>query len=231
MKIAALQTTIAWEDPRANFDHLRPLLQAAAAAGAALVVLPEMYACGFSMNTAAIAEDIDGPSVSFLREQAAALKLWLCASVPVRVPLEDGGADRPSNLFLLAGPGGELHRYAKRHPFTFADEHLHYRAGDATTTVALGGLRISPFVCYDLRFADDFWRLAHDTDLYIVVANWPERRREHWKTLLRARAIENQAYVLGVNRVGTDGNGLDYAGDSALIDPLGEMLTVASGDP
>jgi predicted amidohydrolase len=127
------------------------------------------------------------------------------------------------NRFLLVGPDGTRHHYDKLHPFTFADEHQHYRAGDEAVTVDIGGLRISLFVCYDLRFANAFWERATGTDVYLVVANWPESRRNHWRTLLRARAIENQAYVVGVNRVG-EAAGLTYAGDSVILDPSGEVL-------
>ena len=112
-------------------------------------------------------------------------------------------------------------------PFTFAGEHENYRAGNQPVTIEILGIRTSLFICYDLRFADVFWELAPDTDLYLVVANWPSTRSEHWKSLLRSRAIENQAYVVGVNRVG-EGDGLSYQGDSAIIDPLGEVLQEAS---
>lgn len=228
MRVAALQTNIVWEDPASNFERLRPRLRAAQAAGARLVVLPEMFACGFSMDTDAIAEAHDGPSVAFLREQARELGLWVCGSVPERAPVGRGDA-RPANTLVIAGPDDELHRYRKRHPFTFAGEHRHYRGGEALSTITLEGMRVSSFICYDLRFADDFWRLAETTDVYLVVANWPARRREHWRTLLRARAIENQAWVVAVNRVG-EGGGVDYAGDSAIIDPWGETVVSASRD-
>jgi predicted amidohydrolase len=128
---------------------------------------------------------------------------------------------------VLAGPHGELHRYAKIHPFSYSGEHEKYAAGSDFLSVDVEGLRVSVFVCYDLRFADEFWALAKDTDLYVVVANWPEPRREHWRLLLRARAIENQAYVLGVNRVGIVDQ-LPHTGDSAIIDPLGRTLAEAS---
>lgn len=226
MKVAALQTEIVWESPEANFARLAPQIAAAAQTGARLIVLPEMYACGFSMNTAVIAEPPEGPSVAFLRAQAREHGVWLCGSVPERASAD---AEQPANTLVFAGPSGELHRYRKRHPFSFANEHLHYQAGDATLTFALEGVRTSAFVCYDLRFADDFWALAEQTDLYVVVANWPERRREHWKTLLRARAIENQAWVIGLNRVG-EGGGIVYSGDSMIIDPWGEIVVAASRD-
>jgi predicted amidohydrolase len=224
MRVAAIQSDIVWEDPRANFERLRPWVAAAAAAGARLVALPEMFACGFSMKTERVREPVGGPSASFLEEQARASGLWVCGSIPELPP----GAERPFNTLVLAGPRGQLHRYRKLHPFSFAREHEHYQAGTEHVTVDVEGLRCSLFVCYDLRFADEFWVRARDTDAYIVVANWPERRRHHWTTLLAARAIENQAYVIGVNRVGR-GSDLDYSGDSRIIDPWGETLAAAAG--
>lgn len=225
MRVAAIQSDIAWEDPAANFARLRPWVAAAAAAGARLVVLPEMFACGFSMATGRVREAEDGPSARFLAEQARLHDLWICGSIP-EAP---AGAARPFNTLVLASPGGQLlHRYRKIHPFSFAGEHEHYGAGERHVTVDIEGLRCTLFVCYDLRFADEFWGRAVDTDAYIVVANWPERRRRHWTTLLQARAIENQAYVVGVNRVG-HGSGVDYSGDSRIIDPWGEILAAGAG--
>jgi predicted amidohydrolase len=131
----------------------------------------------------------------------------------------------------VAQPSGEVQRYAKIHPFSYAGEDKHYAAGTQFLTVDVvangESLRVSPFVCYDLRFADEFWARAELTDIYVVPANWPEPRREHWRTLLRARAIENQAYVVGVNRVGTVQND-HYVGDSAIVDPAGLVLVEAS---
>lgn len=222
MKIAAIQSDIAWEDPATNFERLRPRVAEAAAAGARLVVLPEMFACGFSMTTARISEPPGGASTRFLVGQAEQHRLWICGSLPEQEP----GAGRPRNTMVLAGPEGQLVRYHKIHPFTFAREHEHYEAGTQRVTVTIEGLRCSLFVCYDLRFADEFWALAEGTDAYLVVANWPERRRVHWMALLQARAIENQAYVVGVNRVG-EGNGLTYVGDSRVVDPWGEVVAEA----
>ena len=224
MKVAGLQTSIVWEQPDENHARLRPWLDAACAAGARLVVLPEMFACGFSMNTAQIAQPEDGPSTQFVIEEAKARSVWIGGSVPAKRE----GATRPANTFVLAGPDGQLHRYRKIHAFSFANEDEHYDAGDAFVTVEIDGLRVTLFVCYDLRFADEFWATAADTDAYLVVANWPERRRHHWTTLLRARAIENQAYVVGINRVG-EGGGIDYSGDSRIIDPWGEILAGGAG--
>ena len=232
MRIALLQTDIVWEDPEANYARLEPWLRAAVEAGAHLVVLPEMYACGFSMNTRIVQEPWDGPSVRFLRDRAAEYGVWIAGSVPELPEDPPSRKARPFNTLVLAGPGGETHRYRKIHPFTHAGEDRHYDAGTETVTVEIPCgdelFRTTLFVCYDLRFADLFWDVAEETDLYVVVANWPSARRRHWQTLLAARAIENQAFVAGVNRVGT-GDGLDYDGDSAVLDPMGELLATAAG--
>lgn len=225
MKVAVVQHDIAWEDPEATFKRLEDPIAHAASAGARLVVLSEMFGPGFSMDTARIAEPFDGPSAQFLRRSAAAHQVWVCGSVPEHV--ESSADGKPSNTLVLAGPDGSVHRYRKIHPFSYAGEHERYDAGGDFLTVNIDGVRTSFFVCYDLRFADEFWALAHDTDLYVVVANWPEVRRLHWQTLLHARAIENQAYVVGCNRVG-EGGGLAYCGDSRVIDPLGEVVASAA---
>jgi len=239
MRLAALQTDIVWEDPEANFARLEPWLRAAVEAGAHLVALPEMFACGFSMNAKAVQEPPDGPTVRYLRDRASEYGVWIAGSLP-ELPAEDEDAGtpprrrRPYNTLVLAGPDGELHRYRKIRPFSYAGEDKHYGAGTETVTVELpagaGGelLRTTLFICYDLRFADLFWDIAPETDLYLVVANWPVTRRHHWTGLLAARAIENQAYVVGVNRVG-EGGGLTYAGDSRIVDPMGEVLAAAAG--
>jgi predicted amidohydrolase len=221
MKIAAIQHDIVWEDAAATHAHVKGLLDDAVAAGAELLVLPEMFATGFSMRPDRIAEDEGGPTEHFLRTQARDTGTSLLASVAQRGP--DG---RYRNNAILARPDGRIERYAKIHPFSYAGEHEQYAAGSSFLTTDICGVRTSVFVCYDLRFADEFWQLAADTDLYVVVANWPTPRHEHWRLLLRARAVENQAYMLGVNRVGVAGRGRDlaHAGGSALIDPLGNVL-------
>jgi predicted amidohydrolase len=224
MKVAAVQHDIVWEDPPANFARLAPLIEGAAAESARLVVLTEMYATGFSMDTERVAEPFDGPSARFLQEQARAHGVWVCGSVPER----QDGHTKPSNCLVLAGPDATVHRYCKIHPFSYSGEHERYDAGNRLVTVIVEGVRVSLFVCYDLRFADEFWALARDTDCYVVPANWPEQRRDHWRTLLRARAIENLAYVVGVNRVGRGGR-IEYVGDSAVIDPFGEELADGEG--
>tara|TARA_Y100001001_G_scaffold6775_1_gene6609 strand:+ start:4418 stop:5182 length:765 start_codon:yes stop_codon:yes gene_type:complete len=219
MRIAALQHDIHWEDAAATCAHLVPMIATAAADGADLIVLTEMFGPGFSLAADRISEPPGGPTEQFLADRAATHGVWIGGSIPTR----DRHDAHPVNRFLLVGPDGTRHHYDKLHPFTFADEHQHYRAGDEAVTVDIGGLRISLFVCYDLRFANAFWERATGTDVYLVVANWPESRRNHWRTLLRARAIENQAYVVGVNRVG-EAAGLTYVGDSVILDPSGEVL-------
>ena len=221
MKISLLQTNIAWEDVPENHRRAATMLGEAASGGARLAFLPEMFNTGFSMDSRRIAQPPGGPSESFLRDQAKALNLWILASIP------ESGEPAPRNMALLVSPAGAVTRYAKIHPFSYAGEHEHYAAGERVVTADVEGLRVTPFVCYDLRFPEPFRLAAADTDLFAVVANWPDERREHWRTLLRARAIENQAYVAGVNRVG-DGGRLHYAGDSAVLSPLGETLAEGS---
>jgi predicted amidohydrolase len=223
MKVAAIQHDIVWEDPDATTAHVAPMIAKAAGEGAALIVLTEMFATGFSMRPERVAEDEGGPIEQFLLAQAHEHGVHVAASIAQR---DAGGSYR--NNCVLAGPQGVVARYPKIHPFSYAREHEYYAAGDRHVVADVGGLRIALFVCYDLRFADEFWVLAPEVDLYVVPANWPSARREHWRTLLRARAIENQAYVVGVNRVGTTGK-LGYVGDSALVDPLGRVL--AEGGP
>lgn len=227
MKIAAIQHDIVWCDRRANFERLAPRVAAAADDGARLVLLSETFSTGFAIESADFAEPEDGPSAEFLRSTAARHGIWLAGSCPEIPSVGPTGSSlddrRPANTLVLADPSGDVHRYRKIHPFTYGGEDRHVRPGTDLVTVHVDDLRVSLFVCYDLRFSDEFWQLALDTDVYLVPANWPASRRDHWMTLLRARAIENQAYVIGCNRVG-EGGGLVYSGDSLVIDPFGEIL-------
>ena len=232
MRIAAVQHDIVWEDREANFERLAPQVARAVGAGAELILLTETFSTGFSM-TPGIGEPEGGPSASFLAGQAAEHGVWVGGSCP-EIAADAGGEggddrDLPYNSFVLAGPDGTTHRYRKINPFTHGGERERFRAGEDPVTVEIGGLRITPFICYDLRFADVFWRAAPETDVYLVPANWPAPRRAHWQTLLAARAIENQAYVVGCNRVGTAGDGLEHAGDSRIVNPMGELLATAAG--
>ena len=228
LRFAAVQHDIVWNDRDANFERLEPLIGRAAAAGADVVLLTETFSVGFGFDQPGFATEPEGgPSSQFLIAAAREHGVWVggsCPEVRSDAPPDDR---RPSNCFVLAGPDGTQHRYRKIHPFSFADEDRFVRPGTELVTVDVAGVKVSMFVCYDLRFADEFWALAEQTDVYLVPANWPEARREHWRALLRARAIENQAYVVGVNRVGS-GGGIDYSGDTCVIDPLGELLGTAS---
>jgi len=219
MKVAAIQHDIVWEDASATHAHVTPLIAEAAGAGAQLIVLAEMFATGFSMHPEKIAENEGGLSEQFLRNNAREHGVHLIASVAQRGP---DGAYR--NNAIVASPDGSVQRYAKIHPFSYAGEDEKYAAGRDFLTVEIEDVRTTVFVCYDLRFADEFWVRALETDLYVVVANWPAPRVAHWSALLTARAIENQAYVLGVNRVG-EADGSRYVGASALIDPMGHQMT------
>jgi predicted amidohydrolase len=224
MKVAAVQHDIVWEDGRATLARLTPQVELAAATGARLVSLTEMFATGFSMRTHLTAERIDGPTVTWMGERAAEHGIWIAGSVPI----EDPAGGLPTNALLVVGPDGTRHRYDKRHPFSYAGEHERFAAGDQPLAVSIDGVRWGLTVCYDLRFANAYWDHGPEVDAFLVVANWPRARRHHWTALLQARAIENQAYVVGVNRVGTGGD-LDYVGDSRIIDPMGEVLAAAAG--
>jgi predicted amidohydrolase len=223
MRVALVQMDLAWEDVAENHRRARRHLEAAKAKGARLALLPEMFCTGFSMESDRIAQPPGGPSEAFLRDTARELAMWILASIP------EAGQPRPRNMAILAAPDGSATRYAKIHPFTYGGEDRVYTGGDRIVTVDVEGLRVTPFVCYDLRFPEPFRLAAEDTDLFAVVANWPAARREAWRTLLRARAMENLCYVAGVNRAG-EGGGLRYTGDSALISPWGEVLVEGSDE-
>jgi predicted amidohydrolase len=221
LRVTLVQTELAWQDPAANRHrlaaHFRGLV-----GHTDLVVLPEMFSTGFSMAAAELAEDMDGPTVDWMREEAAALGCVIAGSLIVR----DGG--RCYNRLVWARPDGSLEHYDKRHLFRLAGEQEHYAAGTRRLVVALKGWRVCPMICYDLRFP--VWsRSRGDYDVLLYVANWPQRRALAWSTLLRARAIENQSYVVGVNRIGKDGNGTTYAGDSVAVDFLGQPLSSEGG--
>jgi predicted amidohydrolase len=219
-----VQHDICWEDRAATLAHLEAPVAAAVAGGARLVVLTEMFAVGFTLHTERVGEPPDGPTTQWLADEGRRHGIWICGSIPVQPP----GADRPVNRLVLAGPEGQQISYDKIHPFRYAGEDARFASGDAAVSTEIDGVRTHLSICYDLRFADQYWAAAPTTDLYVVVANWPASRRHHWRSLLVARAIENQAYVVGVNRVGAGGKET-YIGDSCIIDPLGEVLAQAAG--
>jgi len=220
MKIAGIQMDIAWENPQENFRSARRLAEEAVEDGARMVVLPEMFATGFSMNAERISGHVK-KTREFLSRLATELGVFVLAGYA------EPADPKPANACSLFDPAGtELLHYRKIHPFSLAGEDEHFLAGESVATAEVEGIRVTPFICYDLRFPEPFRAVAADTDLFCVLANWPTPRRKHWSRLLEARAIENQAYLLGVNRMGV-GDGLDYTGDSALLDPMGQEMAAA----
>ena len=216
LDIALVQTTLVWHDCKANHAHFEELLDQAR--GADLVILPEMFTTGFSMDSETLAEPEHGVTAKWLINQAKRINAVVTGSVIIRAA---DGSHR--NRLLWARPDGELLHYDKRHLFRMAGEHEHYSPGDRQVQFELKGWRIRPLICYDLRFP--VWsRGSQDTDLLLYTANWPGARRQHWNRLLPARAIENLCYVAAVNRIGTDGKGFAYTGDSQVLDFQGESL-------
>jgi predicted amidohydrolase len=216
LRVTMIQTELAWQDPATNRRELAAHFRGLAG-HTDLIVLPEMFTTGFSMDAAALAESMDGPTIGWLREESAAVGCAITGSLIVA----EGG--QHYNRLVWATPDGGFAYYDKRHLFRMAREHEHYASGNRRLTVELKGWRICPLVCYDLRFP--VWsRNRGDYDVLLYVANWPSRRRTAWSALLRARAIENVCYVVGVNRVGKDGNGASYTGDSVALDFLGNVL-------
>jgi omega-amidase len=220
MNVIGCQWDLAWEDKQENFRRLRTLLAQASIAPRSLIVLPEMFATGFSMNVEGIAEEAHGPTVDFLAGLAREFGSFIIGGRVTRAA--DG---RGLNEAIVLSPEGRvIERYHKLHPFSYGGESQHYAPGGALTLFEWGGLKVAVFICYDLRFPEAF-RLAVQAgaQALVVIANWPAAREQHWTTLLQARAIENQAYVVGVNRVGSDPR-LSYSGRSLIIDPRGRMM-------
>jgi omega-amidase len=222
LRVSLVQGATRWHDPVGNREYYGSLI-APLAGHTDLVVLPETFTSGFSNEAIHNAETMDGPSVAWLREKAKELDAAITGSVQLRA------SEGVFNRLLFVTPDGEVRHYDKRHLFRYADEHKRYASGRDKLIVEWKGWRICPLVCYDLRFPV-FSRNGHDPqrgfdyDLVLFVANWPAARAHAWRTLLRARAIENLSYCLGVNRVGTDGNQLLYSGDSGVLDYLGQAM-------
>jgi len=228
LRVTLVQADTVWHAPEANRDRLAAAI--AATAPSDVIVLPETFTSGFSNDALTRAEEMDGPTVAWMRAQAAARDAALTGSVQIR----DGAAvyNRP----LWVTPDGAVRHYDKRHLFRMSGEHERYAAGQDRLVVTWRGWRLLPLVCYDLRFPvfsrnrvvagprADATKSALEYDVVLYVANWPSARQTAWRTLLRARAIENLAYAVGVNRTGVDGNGLTFAGGSAACDFLGETL-------
>ena len=223
MIVTAVQLDIVWEDKPATFARVRRLLEASRPEAGALVVLPEMFSTGFSMNVAGIHEGAERPAEGFLKSLAREFEVCALGGV-----VNVGPDGRGLNQALAFAPDGtELVRYDKIHPFTLGEEGKHYSAGESVRLFEWERMSVAPFVCYDLRFPELFRAAARRrAQLMVVIANWPLPREAHWVTLLQARAIENQAYVVGVNRCGKDPKHA-YFGRSLVVDPQGNILVDA----
>jgi len=223
LNISLVQGDTRWHDPAGNREHYGAMIEPLHGRSD-LIVLPETFTSGFSNDAIEQAETMEGPTVSWLREQSKTLDAAITGSVQLRV------GNEVFNRLLFVTPDGKVRHYDKRHLFRYADEHKRYAAGSERLIVKWRGWKICPLVCYDLRFPV-FSRNRHDPqkgfdyDLLLYVANWPSPRAYAWSTLLRARAIENLSYCAGVNRVGVDGNGHEYIGGSAVLDFLGRPLS------
>lgn len=217
LTVSIIQAELHWHDAARNRELFTAAIKSIDGP-VDLIVLPEMFTSGFTMDAAANAETMDGQSIAWMRDMAVTAKAAVCGSLIIEA---DGGF---YNRFVYMPPEGELRSYDKRHLFRLAGEQRHYSPGSETITFELNGFRICPMICNDLRFP--VWsRNRGAYDVLIYVANWPDRRHFAWDTLLRARAIENLSFVVGVNRTGVDGNGLAYLGRSCIIDYLGAELT------
>lgn len=223
-----IQTSLHWEDKQANLQMLEEKITSITEK-TQVIVLPEMFSTGFSMKPEVLAEPMSGETVTWMKRVAAEKKVILTGSLII----EEDGAYYNRSIWML--PTGQYGYYDKRHRFAFAGEDKHYTAGTERFIASANGFKINLLVCYDLRFPvwarqqfDDEKNFEYDVLIY--VANWPERRNTAWKTLLQARAIENQCYVIGVNRVGNDGNEIYHSGDSMVVSPLGEVLYHKAND-
>ena len=221
LTISTIQTNLLWEEKQANLRLLEEKINTLQEK-TEIVVLPEMFSTGFSMNAEQLAETMDGETINWMKRISSEHRIILTGSIMIS---ED---DKYFNRLIWMLPNGEYGYYDKRHLFAFGEEDQHYSAGNKRLIASVKGWKINLLICYDLRFP--VWARqqtkedGQEFDVLIYVANWPERRSHAWKTLLCARAIENQCYVVGVNRVGSDANNIYYSGNSLVIDPLGQVL-------
>jgi predicted amidohydrolase len=223
MNVLAIQPDIVWENKPANFSKIRALVSASAPSAGSLVVLPELFATGFSMNLEITRQKSEREDEAFLSGLAREFGVYVAGGV-----VSPGENRMGRNQAVIFSPGGEpLARYTKIHPFSFGGENEGHEAGAEIVTFDWAGFKVAPFVCYDLRFPEIFRSAAkRGANLFVVMALWPARRHQHWLTLLQARAIENQAYVIGVNRTGREPE-LSYTGRSVVVDPFGIIIADA----
>lgn len=216
LSITTIQTTLFWEDPDKNLNHFSELIESIKTE-TDLIILPEMFTTGFSMDSTKLSEKMDGKSVKWLQKQAKKTKALIIGSLIIK---EEGHF---FNRLIAAHPSGEIQYYNKRHLFRMAKEDVHFSTGKKQISITYKGWKIAPYICYDLRFP--VWsRNTNQNDLYLYIANWPSARINAWGTLIKARAIENLSYVCGVNRIGIDGKGIAYNGQSAIIDYKGDII-------
>lgn len=221
LNITLVQYDIHWMDCQANLDFLEDQLKNLKTD---LIVLPEMFNTGFSMQPKEIAESMEGKALTWMQRMATTLNTVLCGSLCI----DDGG--NYYNRFVFVGAKGVLSFYDKKHLFAYGGEDQVFNAGNESVIFEYKGFKIRPFVCYDLRFP--VWsRNTKEYDIALYVANWPAKRAFAWNTLLAARAIENMSYVIGVNRLGTDGNKLSYQGDSQVVGALGDLIAECKDTP
>ena len=221
MKIALIQMDVAWESKKTNYARAEKFCRKAARESCDLIVFPEMFNTGFSMNISAIAEDENGETSRTLSALAKKYRLNVIAGFAAKAP----GRKKAKNLAVVFDRRGAIiATYSKIHPFSFAKEDQYFTAGNTRVIFHIEGIPLSVFICYDLRFPEIFRDIARGVQAIIVLANWPSSRKDHWETLLKARAIENQCFVIGVNRTGKDGNGIRYSGSSHVFNPLGEDI-------
>jgi predicted amidohydrolase len=223
LKVTIIQTNLHWENKEKNLQLFSKKI-AANTVATDVIVLPEMFTTGFSMSPEKFAESMSGETMSWIKEKAKEKNCVITGSFIVE---ENGNY---FNRLVLVKPDGTYSYYDKRHLFRMADEHRHYDFGKNKLVVEINGWKICPLICYDLRFPVWSRNIKSEYDVLIYVANWPERRSHHWKTLLLARAIENQSYVIGVNRIGNDGNAISHSGDSAVINPRGEIISTTKAN-
>jgi predicted amidohydrolase len=223
MIVAGIQFDISWENPEENFARVAPLVESAAEMGAEIIVLPEMFATGFSMRAHEMIAHAESAH-SFIEDLAKRHGLWVIGGYT------EPGERMPANACTVVAPDGrEILHYRKIHPFSLAHEDDHFEAGTKICTVEISGVRVTPLICYDLRFPELFRIAALDTDIFVVIANWPSRRAHAWRTLLAARAIDCQAWLLGVNRVGK-AEGHPHCGDTSLLDPWGDIVATLADE-
>lgn len=217
IKLSILQLDLIWENASSNLEKIDSLV-AGKLDNTDVLIMPEMFTSGFTMTPSAIAESMTGESVGWMKKRAREWNVVLGGSLVIKEK------EQNFNRFLWVAPNGDIQYYDKRHLFRMGEENQYYSSGKQKLITRLGKWRFRPLVCYDLRFP--VWsRNRSDYDVLLYVANWPASRRHVWKSLLLARALENQSYVVGVNRIGKDGNGISYSGDSMIIDPRGNMLS------